>query len=584
MIKSPFSLAFFLFLIGIVSITSDQARAFSLVLESGSHGIPTGISGNDPEDNNPRSEEKVPDGIIPEKSQEFRGLESSLEDLQKAFSAEGWFAAAQAAGKSGLDLVNGVTKVIISTEKGKGPEVSAALSNLSINVEGSYGDLVQATVPPGRLSEVSSQPGVLYVKTPDKPITMAVTNEGLGVAGITSWHDMGFRGRGVKIGVLDVGFEGYPALLGRELPPTVTVKSLRADGDITGEGSNHGTAVAEIIYDVAPESSYYFSNFTTEVEFAKAVTWLADQGVSVIVSAVGWPGAGPGDGTGQIVEVVKSAKAKGIFWAQAAGNFAQTHWTAQYQDPDGNGFHNFAPADEGNTITLTPPIGKGETIFVIEVILTWDDWQAYFDDYDLFLFKGDTVVAQSTSFQGGSFPPVERIRYVTPTSGDYWIGIQRFRARKSGRLDLLITVDHKLEYKVPAESLIIPADAADAVAVGAVSPNGFGLQPYSSQGPTKDGRIKPDLVTPDGLSTATYGPAAFPGTSATAPLVGGAAALIKQAAPRYTPDQIRAYLESNALRLGSQEKNNQYGFGLLKLAQPPPRLVFPIIFNEARLR
>src|SRR5688572_1570014 len=148
MIKNPFSVAFFLLLIAIVSITSDQAKAFSLVLESGSHGIPIGISSNDPEDNSPRSEEKVPDGIIPKKSQEFSGLESSLEELQKAFSAEGWFAAAQVAGKSGLDLVNGVTKVIISTEKDKGPEVSAALSNLSINVEGSYGDLVQATVPP----------------------------------------------------------------------------------------------------------------------------------------------------------------------------------------------------------------------------------------------------------------------------------------------------------------------------------------------------------------------------------------------------------------------------------------------------
>lgn len=579
----PFYLTFFLLLISILSVNSGQAKALSIVLESETPDVSTWPSGSGPGDDSPRIEEKVPVGAIPDKSQNTRRLDSSLSILQKSYDTQGWFAVTQAASTSNVEIIDGTVRVILSAESGRAAEVIAELPDINIYVEGSYGDLIQALVPIDRLSDVSGLPGLLYVKTPDTPVAMAVSNEGMGVTAISSWHDMGFRGRGVKIGVLDVGFEGYPALLARELPPSVTVRSLRSDGDITGEGSNHGTAVAELVYDVAPESAYYFANFQTEVEFAKAADWLAEQGVTVIVTAVGWPGAGPGDGSGHIVEVVKTAKARGILWTQAAGNFAQTHWTGQYQDPEGNGFHNFTLGDEGNTITLIPS-GKGETVFVVEVILTWDDWQTYFDDYDLFLFKGDQVVAQSVSFQGGSFPPVERFRYVTPTPGTYWIGIQRFRARKSGRLDLLITVDHKLEHKIPGESLIIPADAADAVAVGAVSPNGLELQPFSSQGPTKDGRIKPDLVAPDGLSTATYGPGAFPGTSATVALVGGAAALVKQAAPRYSPDQIRAYLESNAVRLGSQEKNNQYGFGLLRLAQAPPRLVFPIMFNEARLR
>ncbi|MSQ15152.1 MAG: hypothetical protein EXR50_04745 [Dehalococcoidia bacterium] len=576
------SILFSLVLVSVISTIGDQATALSQFLEPDLSRAPAGGTGVGPVDDGPHALEIVPVGAVPEKTDGVQGLESSLENIQKSFRTEGWTGAAQAASDTNMPLVNGETRVIISTESSRTEEVASAISAIGIQIEGSYGELVQAMVPADRISDISSIPGVIHVRTPLVPVTMAVASEGLSVTGASSWQAMGFSGKGVKIGVLDVGFEGYLALLGTELPLTVTLNSMRTDRDITGEGANHGSAVAEIVYDVAPESSYYFANFQTEVEFAKAVEWMVGEGVNVIVSAVGWPGGGPGDGTGSINGIVKAAKQKGVFWAQAAGNFGQTHWTGPYRDTNGNNFHEFAAGDEGNTITLTPS-GKGETIFTVEIILTWDDWQTFHDDYDLFLFRGDTVVAQSTSFQGGSFPPVERLKYTTATPGDYWVAVQRFKARRSDRLDIVTTIDYRLQYKVPSESLVIPADSPDAVAVGAVSLNDFAIQSYSSQGPTKDGRIKPDLVVPDGVSTVTYGANAFPGTSATAPLIGGIAALVKQAAPRYTPDQIAAFLEAGTTRLGSSQQNNVYGFGLLKLLQPPPRVMLPIVFSGAIL-
>src|SRR5262249_29690237 len=50
--------------------------------------------------------------------------------------------------------------------------------------------------------------------------------------GADRWHAVGWRGRGVKIAVLDSSFRGYRAQLGRALPARVGVRSFRADGDL----------------------------------------------------------------------------------------------------------------------------------------------------------------------------------------------------------------------------------------------------------------------------------------------------------------------------------------------------------------
>jgi hypothetical protein len=147
-----------------------------------------------------------------------------------------------------------------------------------------------------------------------------------------------------------------------------------------------------------------------------------------------------------------------------------------------------------------------------------------------------------------------------------------------------------LKYQVAADSLPVPADSSNPgmVSVGAVPWNSpLTLESFSSQGPTTDGRIKPDLAGPDGVSTTSYGTPFF-GTSAASPHVAGAAALIKQANPGFGPAQIRGTLTATATDLGIPGTDNQFGAGRLDLGIPPvpcsgrPNIVVSVTPSSSR--
>ena len=93
------------------------------------------------------------------------------------------------------------------------------------------------------------------------------------------------------------------------------------------------------------------------------------------------------------------------------------------------------------------------------------------------------------------------------------------------------------------------------------------IEAFSSRGPTTDGRIKPDIAAPDGVSNATYGN--FSGTSAASPHVAGAAALVLQIDPCFSPTQTGTTLQSAVIDLGAAGKDNTFGSGRLLLGALP---------------
>ena len=121
-----------------------------------------------------------------------------------------------------------------------------------------------------------------------------------------------------------------------------------------------------------------------------------------------------------------------------------------------------------------------------------------------------------------------------------------------------------------------PADGFDVLAIGAVDSDGQVL-PFSSRGPTFDERIKPDLmamgagVTSIDLTTHEGFSSNHGGTSAATPLAAGAVALLMEAFPLATVQDI-----VNTLRLTASQADkpdNIAGYGIIRARAAYDRLL-----------
>jgi parallel beta-helix repeat protein len=455
-------------------------------------------------------------------------------------------------------------KVTIIMEASRPEEASEALRSRGFVIETTYKRFIQVSLPLSAIEEIIKIPAVRSAKLPMLLNEHAITSEGLPLIRVPVWHSRGLTGEGVKVAVLDRGFQGYDALLGSELPNSLTVRSFRYDGVIDGI-SDHGTACAEIVHDVAPEADLYLVNFKSFLELGNAVQWLIDEGVHVISCSLGFPSAGPDDGTGAIPEIMNHARENGILCVVSAGNDAQRHWSGPWRDDNGDGLLDFQVHDglRDDSMSIQAKVGD-----VIWAVLKWDDpWGASHNDYDLILRDMDGYeVDSSTRPQEGMHDPLEEIQYTAPKEGYYNLYISQKPGAGSVTFRLFVP-SHGLERWVEEGSLMTPASAPSALTVGAFDAGGaVRLEPFSSRGPTVDGRTKPDILAPDRVTTSTESP--FPGTSASTPHVAGAAALVKQLHPGYSPAEIQEFLEDRAIDVGPPGKENAYGSGLVSLDPP----------------
>ena len=631
-------------------------------------------------------------------------------------------------------------QVVIESTADDVDAVKRHLQNAGGHFERSARGLVLARVPVASLEGLASADAVRMVRRPRAPVAFQTTSEGVSGSGAPAWHAAGRTGAGVKVAILDVGFSGYWYLMGTELPqiPEANIRSF--SGDIAGGDEGHGTAVAEIVHDLAPQAELFLVNFSNEVELENAVDWLIEQRVHVINTSWGYPCGGPLDGSGFVNSLVERAANAGIVWVAAAGNFAQRHWSGTFNDSNGNAWHNFAAPEDANTVYLN----SGEEL---RVCLEWDDWTNRNDDLDLYVWDGNgNILASSRENQSGpsTHEPWERLDFTAGSSADYFIGVRRAGGARTSRMHLFayppgaecaieaataaqpiaagllgelrqfrdtvlastsagrqwtrayyrhsaevrrILLRHPrlafdaaalirasrpavrsvldrteapfvltgeyaarvdrffaqldehagpalradlaefraaaalsastgqtaaqwwdaflrrdagpqferatypdsgyMRHTVTATSLTPPSDSAHALTVGAIRWSTGAVEPFSSRGPTADGRRKPDLAAFDGVCTSTYaadcGGDGFLGTSAAAPHAAGAAALVRQVYPSLSVSGVRDFLTGRAVDVAPSGPDNDTGTGRLNLGAtsdadvfPPPALIHPV--------
>ncbi len=451
----------------------------------------------------------------------------------------------------------------------------AAVLRAGGQVEATYGRMIEARVPATSLAALAQSRGVRFVREPARPVPESVRGQGVAATGAARWHKAGARGYGVKVAVVDLGFSEYRRSQGTgDLPESVVKVDYCGPGGF--EATGHGTAVAEIVAEMAPDAKLYLVCIRDVVGLGLTLDYAQANGIQIVSHSASWFNTGRGDGSGAPDSpegIVASARAAGILWVNAAGNRAQQHWSGTFVDADANGWNEFAAGDEGNTIAVRSGA-------ITCVALKWDDWPASAEDYDLYLTRsvGGTVVATSTGPQTGFEPPSELACLINSSAStqSYAIGVRAHRVTaRPVRFDLFVYPGPDLEYQVAEGSVTEPGTSASALTVGAACWRGSDLERYSSQGPTIDGRVKPDLVGPDSVSSFTFGPfsgcgvSGFAGTSAATPHVAAAAALVKQMNPAFGPTELQAYLEENALDLGAPGKDSAFGSGQLLLGAAP---------------
>lgn len=465
------------------------------------------------------------------------------------------------------DLKAGKVRLVLEAVKASDVQnIRARVAALGGRVESVYNNLVQASVPMKAVSSLTVLNSVSWIRAPLVPVWEqgSTVSEGLRVTGAHLWQEAGIKGQGVKIAIIDGGFEGYARRLGNELPPAerVIVRSFNRDEDIEAD-ERHGTAVAEIVYDMAPEAIFYLVNFDTDVELGRAVDFLISEGVQVINTSFNFFATGcPWEGTGLIEPIIARARAAGIFWAVSVGNHGTEHWQGTFDDPDKDGFHNFLADDEDLSFDVDT-----DEVDTIIAVLSWEDkCGKATDNYELLLFD-DSGRQRGRGSQLRTGWPSRLLFATARDSGKYHLKIRQRTGTKPVRLDISI-IDIEPEYLVVEGSVGVfePAVSPSTFSIGATDHRSDAVRRYSSRGPTKDGRIKPDFAAPDGVRNTTFRP--FFGTSASSPHAAGAAALVKSVRPNWGPKEIASFLELRAVDRGEEGKDNTYGAGRLALGDP----------------
>jgi hypothetical protein len=423
----------------------------------------------------------------------------------------------------------------------------------------------------------------------------------------------GFDGTGIKIGVLSDGvrYLSVAQAAGDIGPVTVLAgQSGTSAGQCAATSScDEGTAMLEIVHDMAPGAQLYFGTaLGGSANFANNIRQLRNAGCDIIIDDVFYfaetpfqdgqaPGVVSPNNQGVVAQAVADVTANGALYFSSAGNSGNKNdgtsgvWEGDFVD-GGNAtgvltgagrVHLFAA---GTTSNLVTAVGSGA------YALNWaEPMGGATSDYDLYALNnaGTAIVGAATSDQ--TIPGRDPLELMSPSAANTRLvivkfsGVGRFLHLTSNRGRLSINTDGQTS----GHSTVLNAFGVAAVSASASFPNPFNstrqVETFSSDGPRRlffqaDGtpftpgnttatggtlRAKPDITAADAVSVTGAGgfPIVFSGTSAAAPHAGAIAALLKSANPSLTNAQIRNALQNTAIDNEAPGYDRDSGFGIV---------------------
>ena len=383
---------------------------------------------------------------------------------------------------------------------------------------------VQALLPVTMIQQVEELPFVHYVRLPSYALSSAanppsVTTQGdIDLNASAARSTFGVDGTGVKVGVISSGIGGVfasgcttdcspiantattpspitlndlPTATGMRAATTVgsisagtlvsvtggitAAKSHRGDGDLEaaseGSAGAEGTALLEIVHDLAPGAALSFANAGSDMEFEQAVDALASTN-DVVVDDIFFLGQPSFDGTSAVSENTSDALNNNSnpirAYITSGGNLALDHYQGVYSDSGTDGLlitgqsghlHQFAATPPGTTTNVTSDFenfgtkNNGENYYdpvvtlppnaEITVYLAWNDpVGASTNDYDLFLVplscNGNSTqnglplppcsitglpVGSAVNVQSGTQDPMEDMTFTNTSTSPTTVGI-----------------------------------------------------------------------------------------------------------------------------------------------------------------
>lgn len=473
---------------------------------------------------------------------------------------------------------------------------------------------LQGWVTPKSLQNLLVLDEVVFVSTPSYAISHrgGSVTEGDSILNANDLRALGVTGKGVKVGILSDGANNWrDAAATGDLPENITRygtcsrEATAADPRNCVSGlsgtCNEGTAMAEIIHDIAPDAEIAVASVATSLEFiqgAEELAYLFD--ADIIVDDLGFLGE-PFYEDGNIALVLDSLP-KDVLLISSAGNLAAVHHedNLDFRRVSGAnipGYHDFDPNNQDDPFHgFVVPARTGT-----RVIMQWNErgrpYQDSANDHSIQLYSRSQFLDESDFDNRGDFA-FETICAYNPSNEDevrfLLLPLPENHNFYDGNFTLFFLGSGAIEYPIARGSIVGHPALERVLTVGTINadePGNDQIAFYSSQGPSeivdpnsgnRSFRSKPDITGIDGVRVSGAGgfSSRFFGTSAAAPHVAGIAALLKSV-PFAKVRNVRKAILDGAVDLGANGRDSVYGSGridallareALKVGNPLPAI------------